>query len=252
MDQLISGLEAAEQYRARQLADARRSKGVLEDWRAREARQMIELEDGRVVPAMFGGSLQTFQETLVAQSIAGTSFGTFTTAKSVIPPICLFQFPPNYLYVGKVFRIRVAGGIGTLVTTPGTMAFQVMIAAVIAWTSGNIQLNATAHTNLPFTLDLLLTCRAIGITTSANMLGMGVLTGVMFTKTIAATDLWGRVSAADAAVSEVVINVPITAPAVGTGFDSTIANVMDFFVGFSVSNAANTVKIEQYTVEALN
>jgi len=47
-------------------------------------------------------------------------------------------------------------------------------------------------------------------------------------------------------------NVPATAPAVGTGFDSTVANVLDFFAGFSISDAANTVKIEIFSVEALN
>src|SRR5204863_6590041 len=135
-----------------------------------------------------GGSLQTFQETLVAQSIAGTLFNTYTTAKSVIPPICLFQLPPNYLYVGKVLRIRVAGGISNIVTTPGTITFQVEIGgplppAIACWSSGAIQLNATAHTTLPFTLDLLLTCRAIGSGTAANFMGQGVLSGIMFTVT---------------------------------------------------------------------
>jgi len=74
----------------------------------------------------------------------------------------------------------------------------------------------------------------------------------MFTKTIAATDLWGRVSAADAAVGEVTIQAPITSPAQGTGFDSTVANIWDFWVGFSVSSASNRVRIDQYTVETLN
>ncbi len=238
--------------RRRMAEESRRSKQALEDWRAQD--RLIRLPDGRVVHPMAGGSLQTFQETLVASSIAGTSFGLFTTAKTVIPPICLFQFPPNYFYIGKVLRLCVTGGIGTVVTTPGTISFQVMIAAVIAWTSGAIQLNATAHTNLPFSLNLLLTCRAIGSGTAANILGQAVLTGVMFTGTATTVDAWGTNVGftAGAKVSDAVINAPITAPAAGTGFDSTIANVLDFFVGFSISNAANTVKVEQYIVEALN
>jgi hypothetical protein len=45
---------------------------------------------------------------------------------------------------------------------------------------------------------------------------------------------------------------PNTAPAAGTGFDSTIANILDFWVGISVSNAANGIQVYQYFVEALN
>ena len=197
-------------------------------------------------------SIQTWQETIAAQSAAGTAFGTFTTAKTVILPTALISLPPNYLYAGKLLRVKVRGAMGTLVTTPGTCVFQVMLGAVIAWTSGNIQLNATAHTALPFSLDIDLRVDTVGNGTTAKLLGMGTLSGVMFTKTIAATDLWGRVSAADAAVSDVSLQVPATAPAVGTGFDSTIATVVDFFAGFSVSNAANTVQIYNYYVEALN
>ena len=46
--------------------------------------------------------------------------------------------------------------------------------------------------------------------------------------------------------------MPATAPAVGTGFDSTIANLLDFWVGFSISNSGNGVQVYQYTVEQLS
>lgn len=184
-------------------------------------------------------SLQTWGELLVCQKEAGTSFGTYTTAKTVINPEDLFTFPAGFFTVKKELSIKVRGGIGTLVTTPGTITFQVMIGSVIAFTTGAIQLNATAHTNIPFSLDIDLTCRADGSGTSANLMGQGVLGGIMFTITAAQID----------AVNDPgMFMVPATAPGVGTGFDSTISNILDFFVGFSISNAANTVKIEQYKV----
>lgn len=188
-------------------------------------------------------SLQTWQETLTTQHAAGTSFGTFTTAKSVINPQALVSLPAGFFIPGKKLRITVEGGIGTLVTTPGTMAFQVMIASVIAFTTGNIQLNASGHTNLPFKLVADLTCRAEGSGTSANLMGQAVVMGVMFTSTA------GQV---DGVNTMTTLLAPATAPAVGTGFDSTIANVLDFWVGFSISDATNTIKVEQYMVEALN
>jgi len=48
------------------------------------------------------------------------------------------------------------------------------------------------------------------------------------------------------------IMCPNTAPAVGTGFDSTIANILDFWVGISVSLATNGIQVYQYLAEVLN
>ena len=197
-------------------------------------------------------SLQTWQETLVSANAAGTSFGTYTTAKTVLPTSCLVTLPANWWYVGRSIRVTVQGGISTLVTTPGTMVMQVNLGAVAAFSTGNIQLNATAHTTMPFELNVNLTCRAVGAGTAGNLMGIGKVTGAMFTKTIAATDLWGRVSAADASVSDVTMMVPTTAPAVGTGFDATAAQTLDFFTGFSVSSASNGIQVCNYTVESLN
>lgn len=189
------------------------------------------------------GSLNPWQETLVTQHAAGSSFGSFTTAKTVLNPQALAVLRAGFFIPGKRLRISVQGGIGTLVTTPGTLTFQVMLGANIVFTSGAIQLNAAAHTNLPFEFVADLTCRAEGSGTSANLMGMGKVIGVMFTNTA------GQV---DGVNSNTVQNVPATAPAVGAGFDSTIDNILDFFAGFSVNDAANTILVQSYTVEALN
>jgi len=95
-------------------------------------------------------SLQTWIETLVTQHAAGTAFNTYTSAKTVINPQALAVLPAGFFSPGKSVRIRVLGAISNIVTTPGTITFQVMIGSAIAFTSGAIQLNATAHTLLPF------------------------------------------------------------------------------------------------------
>lgn len=188
-------------------------------------------------------SLQSWQETLVTQQGAGTLFTTYTTAKSVINPQALVTLPANYFYPGRMLRVFAMGGISNIVTTPGLMNFQVKVGSVAAFDTGNIQLNATAHTTLPFWLDIILTCRAVGSATSANLMGLGQAVGRMFTLTAAQTD--------DAQGMQSIL-APSTAPAVGTGFDSTIANTLDFWVGFTISNAGNGVQIQQYQVSAVN
>lgn len=188
-------------------------------------------------------SLQTWQETLVTSTAAGTAFNTYTTAKTVLPTGCLVTLPANWFYVGRTLRITVQGSISNIVTTPGTITLQHNLGSVAAFSTGAIQLNATAHTTLPFELVTTLTCRAVGSGTSANLMGIGHLRGVMFTKTAGQVD---QVNVGDS------IMVPQTAPAVGTGFDSTAAQTLDFFAGFSISNAGNQIQIQNYIVEALN
>ena len=179
----------------------------------------------------------------MSATAAGSSFGSFTTAKTVLPTGCLVTLPANWFYVGRMIRYTVWGGIGTLVTTPGTITLQLNLGSVAAFSSGAVQLNATAHTNLPFRAECVATCRAVGATTTANLMGQWTLNGVMFTKTALQTD---QVNIGDS------ILAPATAMAVGTGFDSTAAQTLDFFAGFSINNAANTIQIQQVLVEALN
>lgn len=181
-----------------------------------------------------------FPQILTSQSKAGTLFNTYTTAKSVINAEDLVTIPANYEKLATKFRVRVAGGISNIVTTPGTITFQCMMGSIVAFTSGAIQMNATAHTLLPFWLDVVLRVDSTGSGTAAKFLGMGKVNGIMFTNTAAQVDAVNTTGE---------FPCPATAPAVGTGFDSTIANILDFWTGFSISNAGNGIQIYDYEVE---
>jgi hypothetical protein len=187
-------------------------------------------------------SLQTWQETLISAQASGSLFATFTTAKTVLPANCLVTFPPNYFYVGRMLRITVAGAISNIATTPGTIVMQHMLGAVIAFTTGTMQLSTTVHTTLPFWYQSLLTCQIVGATTVAKLIGQAVI----FSQTIKAT------AVADGTETHDLLMGPNTAPAVGTGWDSTASQTLDFFVGFSSSQGGNGVQIHQYLVESLN
>jgi hypothetical protein len=188
-------------------------------------------------------SLQSYNETLITQPDVGTLFATYTTAKSVLNTDALYTLPANFFRIGRKLRVRVQGAVSNIVTTPGLMNFQVKIGSVAAFDTGNIQLNATAHTTIPFWLDIDLTCRAIGSGTAANVMGLALLVGKMFTLTAGQSD---------DVQSHMPIVCPVGVPAVGTGFDSTVANIVDFWVGFTISNAGNGVQIHQYELIAPN
>ena len=189
-------------------------------------------------------SYQTWMQTLASQQAQGTLFTNYTTAKTVINPQALYIAPAGFFQnVGQVLTVDVYGAISNIVTTPGTITFQVMFGSIAVFTTGAIQLNATAHTTLPFRLHAELTLRVVGSGTTAKFIGMSEVAGVMFTATAGQTD---------GANTQTILQAPATAPALGAGFDSTSAQTIDFFVGFSIANSGNGVQIEQYRVGSYN
>jgi len=184
-------------------------------------------------------SNNSWVQVIASQGKQAAVHNTYTTPISVIDPTALVTLPANTLKINSLLRVRASGSISNIVTTPGLMNFQVKIGSVAAFDTGNIQLNATAHTTLPFMIDIEMTVYAVGSSTSANAMGQATVTGKMFTFTAAQTD--------DAQDMPTILG-PATAPAVGTGFDSTVSNTIDFFAGFTISNVANQIQIAQYRV----
>lgn len=187
-------------------------------------------------------SAQTWQETLVSSQVAGTLFNTYTTAKTVLPNGCLYTLPANWWYVGRMLRVTVIGAESHRVTGPDTMTFQLMMGSVAAFSSGALALTTTAHTTIPFFAQCVVTCRAVGPSTSANLMGQWMVEGQGF----------GMTAAADNAAGTGYAMGPNTAPAVGTGFDSTATQTVDFFAAQSFSGAGNGIQVQQYLLESLN
>lgn len=189
-----------------------------------------------------------YVETVAWQRASGTLFNTYTTAKRVILDTANWSVPPQYLIPGKKLRLRIFGGLSNIVTTPGLFNLQfrlgVIATPIAAFDSGNIQLNATAHTLLPFFADIVVCAQVEGITTAAKLMGICDVSGIMITRTAGQTD--------DAqGVQEII--APATAPAQGTGYDSTITNTnADLAAGFTISNAGNGIQIHTYSLEILN
>lgn len=185
-----------------------------------------------------------YPQCLKTQHAAGTLLATFTTAKSIINPQALLVVPAGFLQIGDMLEIDALLAISNIITTPGLMNFQVKMgptANIVAADTGNIQLNATAHTTLPAWLKMFLTLRSDGPgATAAQFMVQAFLHGVMFTRTAAQTD---------GANSETLISGPATAPALGTAFDSTVANLLDLWAGFTISSAGNGVRVDQYRVQ---
>jgi len=93
-----------------------------------------------------------------------------------------------------------------------------------------MDLNIVAKTNVPWELEIDLTCRAVGAVTASNLMGIGRFTSEAY-----------RGSPVPSVGGNGTLMVPTTAPAVGTGFDNTAANVIDMFFTQTVSTGSMTV-----------
>jgi hypothetical protein len=192
-------------------------------------------------------SLQTWQETLIQSNVDGAAVTNTTTPTSILGGTgtgasqAKLTLPANFLYVGRVMKVTAMGRISTVVTTPGTLTLDVRFGAVIVANGGAMSLNIVAKTNVPWWLEWILTCRAIGSGTTSNMMHQGMWTSEAV--------IGAPLPSAGGASSHL---LPNAAPAVGTGFDATAAQTMDLFGTWSVANAANSILTHQYKVEALN
>jgi hypothetical protein len=188
--------------------------------------------------------MQSWQSLLVSQQSDGTALNTSTTETSILTTQAKIILPANFLvYGGQTLRIRAMGRISTLTAAPGTLTFRVKFNAtpIAVATSGALALNTTAKTNVTWILDWDLTTRTVGGGTSAAFM----FSGQWQSEAVIASPAAG----AGGAASHI---FPATAPAVGTGFDSTVANLVDLTAQWSVSSASNSVQCHTYKLESLN
>lgn len=177
-------------------------------------------------------------QTLISAQGDGSTLASSTSATSLLPVAAKFTLPPNYLdFIGRRLKITAHGRLSTLVTTPGTLIMDIRFGGTVVFNGAAMQMSTTAHTTVPWRMEVELTVRAIG--TSANLMGQGTFMSQAVS-----------ISGADPTTGHSMLMIPNSAPVVGTNFDSTVAQVVDLFGKFSVSDAANSITLHQYELTA--
>lgn len=156
--------------------------------------------------------------------VIGTTDGptlAAAAAASCIPVASRIILPNNFWTIGKKLKVKLQGRISCAVTTPGTFRIDFRTGpagTIIAHDSGALNLNIVAKVAVPWEYELELTCRAVGTGTATQLFGIGRFTSE---------------AVVGAALPSVGTNgtlmCPVGAPALGTGFDNTAANAVDFF-----------------------
>lgn len=182
-----------------------------------------------------------YQTTLVEAQADGTAV-TATAEGTLLPGAARIFIPSGYLYrVGKRFHVVATGRISNIVTTPGTLTLRFKLgptANIAVSQSSAIQLNAVAKTNVSWVLDMTMTLRAIGAGTQAGFMSNGMWSSesVVGSAVPASGGAGGAMWQA-------------SAPAVGTGFDSTIDNQIDLTAQFSLTG--NSIQLHTFGLEDL-
>lgn len=190
-------------------------------------------------------SLNTWQETLISHRGDGTALTAAATAsllQGATATRALYTFPTNFFEVNKAIRIRATGRISCVITTPGTARFIVQFGGSISvFDSLAINLNIVAKTNVHWALDLELFCQAAGNSTTATLFP-GMCTFTSEAVIGAPLPTVGGVG---------VVTLPYnTAPAVGTGFDSTSVQKCD--LQFTQTVATGSITLHTYEIIAMN
>lgn len=157
---------------------------------------------------------------------------TAAAAASCIPTNLLTTVQAGYWQVGKTWSIICHGRISCVITTPGTFRLDLRMGSVSVFDTLAVPLNVVAQTTVPWAGEFYLTCRSAGAGTAAQLFGFGKLRSTAFLNVPAvATGPWSGA-----------IVVPYnTAPVLGTGFDSTIANAFDFRFTQTVATGSFTM-----------
>jgi hypothetical protein len=186
-------------------------------------------------------------ETLTSAQVAGPALSAFTTAVSCLPTPARHTIGPDDWFIGKMLKVYAMGQISNVVTAQPTFTFEFRLGPtsnIVAFTTGALLCSTTAHTTVPFWLEMLLTCRALGSGTSANLMGQARILSRALIDAGASADI--------TTLGHPELIAPETTPAVGTGFDSNVAQIADLFVACSTSAAGNAIQLQQYALQRLN
>lgn len=179
---------------------------------------------------------------LITMQSDGPALAASTTPTSLLLGAAKYSLQPGQLNgAGMTFRVTATGRVSNIVTSPGTLTLDIRFGSVVVANGGAMALNIIAKTNVTWSLSLLLTVRTIGD---------GTIGSVFFTGMWTSESIIG--APANGAGGMPSYMLPVSAPAVGTGFNSTIANVVDMFGTWSANSAGNSIQVHQYCFESLN
>lgn len=186
-------------------------------------------------------SSRGFRERVLEVYADGAALASSTTQTSLLPGSAKeFTLGAGRLKVGDVIAFLFSGRISTVVTTPGTLALALRLGSVDVFASGAMTLNTTAQTNVHWMLEGELVVRATGTGTSTTLFPKGCR--------FKSHAVIGSPAPTAGGAGEHLLPYN-TAPAVGSGFDFSVSQLIDLMATWSVSNASNSITLHAGSVD---
>ncbi len=161
-------------------------------------------------------TISTVNTTITETTLLGTAVGSYT-------------LPANFFTVGKTIRFTARGYMGTF--TSGTINIKFKLGSTIIMSTG-AQTPTASLTNKQWVAEGMITCTVIGNAAAGKVVGEAY-----WEYNIADQGNPTRWTASNFAVQ---------------ALDTTISNVFDLTITWSVSNAANTMSATNFVLESLN
>ena len=181
-----------------------------------------------------------YQETIAASTGNSTALTNTVTPGSILiatsKPVLAAQF---FGFSGKKLRVTVRGRISSLASA--ILTLDCRLGSTVVFNGGAMTLNATAQTNATFKLTFDLDAVTVGSGATATLLG----SGEFISRAVVG-------SAAAGVGGAGTLLLPDTAPAVGTGFDSTTPQTLDVFGTWNTASASNSIQGHISFVESPN
>lgn len=180
-----------------------------------------------------------WRQVIINSQVDGTAV-TAAAATTLLPAAAKETLVANFFdTVGQMLHIKATGRISSVITSPGTMTFDVRLGGTVVFNGLAILLDTVAaHTNVGWRLDIWMTLRVIGA--AANFMGYGEWV---------CEDILGVPATAPKGVLTAVLpwNTP---PVVGSNFDATAAQQLDLFCTPTV--ATGSIQSHQFYAESMN
>lgn len=176
-----------------------------------------------------------FRERILEVREDGTALASSTTQTTLLPASALeATLGAGFLKVPKAIVFEFSGRISTLVTTPGTLALALRLGSVDVLASGAMTLNTTAQTNVHWTLKGEIVCRATGLTTVTTFMPKGC-------EWKSHAVIGSPAPTAGGAGAHL---LPYNAaPAVGSGLDFSVSQLLNLLATWSVNSASNSIQL---------
>ena len=178
-------------------------------------------------------SSNSWQSALITLQAAGPAVADTATQSSVLNGQAKFTLPAQWLqFVGEKLRLRANGIISTASASPGTLQWFVVFGSTTLYSGGASGTLVTSAASVPWSLEIDLTTRSVGSSGAASLAASGRF-----------------LSTALSASTPIQL---LACPGALTGFDSTIANLLDLQVAWGSAVSGNTLTCEDYELVSCN